>query len=220
MPKSPAETSEIAAMNATVRPSMRASTSSAISGGKNDGSSPAVHNAKRIPSAPPRHAMTTLSVSSCLTRRPRLAPSASRTAISRTRAVARESSSPATFAHAIASTITVAAIITSPSVLNSPRKSGSSRAYGITANGLGSVMRPSVPRLVSGNCFARLAASTFSRACASRAVTPAASRPTTRSPRSPRSPGVGGGGTSGVHRSTRRPSSSPSKRGGSTPTTV
>ena len=41
--------------------------------------------------------------------RQRLAPSAARTAISRRRAAARDSSTPATFAHAIRSTVATAA---------------------------------------------------------------------------------------------------------------
>ena len=53
---------------------------------------------------PPATASTRLSVSSCRISRPRPAPSAVRTAISRRRAAPRATSSPATFAQAISST--------------------------------------------------------------------------------------------------------------------
>ncbi len=56
------------------------------------------------PSRPPRQASMTLSMSSCRTIRPRLAPSAVRTAISRARYAERASSRLATFAHAMSST--------------------------------------------------------------------------------------------------------------------
>ena len=56
------------------------------------------------PSAPPATASSTLSVSSWRTIRPRLAPSAARTAISFCRASARDSSRFATFAQAMSST--------------------------------------------------------------------------------------------------------------------
>ena len=61
---------------------------------------------------PPATASSTLSVSSCRTMRPRLAPRAARTAISRWRASARESSRFATFAQAISSTNATAPIST------------------------------------------------------------------------------------------------------------
>ena len=60
--------------------------------------------ATAIPRRPPIEASTRLSTSSCLSRRLRLAPSAVRTAISRSRAIARLSNRFATLAHAISST--------------------------------------------------------------------------------------------------------------------
>ena len=63
-----------------------------------------IQNAKRTPSAPPTAASKTLSVNNCLTNRQRLAPTASRTAISFLRDDARTSNRFATFAHAISST--------------------------------------------------------------------------------------------------------------------
>ncbi len=68
-------------------------------------------NASTIPKAPPRHPRTTLSTSSCRTTRQRDAPRATRTAISRERFAARDSSRLATFAHAISSTKPTAPII-------------------------------------------------------------------------------------------------------------
>ena len=59
---------------------------------------------KRRPSTPPASESSTLSVSSCRMMRPRPAPIAARTAISRLRPVARTSSRFATFAHAMSST--------------------------------------------------------------------------------------------------------------------
>ena len=69
-----------------------------------------IHMAKKSPSAPPASESIRLSVSNWRTILPRRAPSAKRTAISFCRAVARESKSPATFAHAISSTTPTAII--------------------------------------------------------------------------------------------------------------
>ena len=63
-----------------------------------------IAEARNTPAAPPPSEMRRLSVSSCLTSRCRLAPTASRTAISRRRAVARASSRLARFTHASKST--------------------------------------------------------------------------------------------------------------------
>ena len=64
--------------------------------------------ANRIPTAPPAIESITLSVSSWRRMRPREAPNAKRTAISFCLEAARESSNPATFEHAIRSTIPTA----------------------------------------------------------------------------------------------------------------
>ena len=63
-----------------------------------------LQNAKSTPTAPPNAASSTLSVSSCRTRRQRPAPTASRTLISALRKAARASNRFATLAHAISST--------------------------------------------------------------------------------------------------------------------
>ena len=60
--------------------------------------------ASSSPAAPPANPSSTLSDSSCRTRRERPAPSATRTANSRRRESARDSSTPAKFAHATSST--------------------------------------------------------------------------------------------------------------------
>ena len=68
--------------------------------------------ASTVPSTPPIAARTRLSVMNCRTIRPRLAPTARRTATSRCRAVPRASSRLATFAHTISSTAPTAIVIT------------------------------------------------------------------------------------------------------------
>ncbi len=93
-------------VNATTRPSGVKSTITA-SGALATSRSPATrtaHAAPASPSAPPIAASTRLSINSCRTSRPRLAPNASRTEISRPRVVARASSRFATFAQAMSST--------------------------------------------------------------------------------------------------------------------
>ena len=67
-------------------------------------------NASSSPATPPATDSTRLSLNSCRTRRPRLAPIASRTAISLRRSAARESSRLAMLAHAVSSTMPTAAI--------------------------------------------------------------------------------------------------------------
>ena len=61
-------------------------------------------SAPAAPASVPAAASSRLSISICRTRRAREAPSAARTAISRAAPVARASSSPATFRHAVSST--------------------------------------------------------------------------------------------------------------------
>ena len=73
-----------------------------------------------MPSGALARAIRMLSVSNCRTMRPRPAPSAARTAISRCRAVARASSRFATFAHAISSTS-----VTAPIIVNTMRRTSS-----------------------------------------------------------------------------------------------
>ena len=63
---------------------------------------------------------STLSVSSCRTIRPRPAPMAARTDISRARAVARASNRLATFAHAISRTSVTAPMAVSVTSVTSP----------------------------------------------------------------------------------------------------
>ena len=78
------------------------------------------------PSAPPTAASSTLSVSSCRTRRARPAPSARRIAISRWRTDERASSRFATFAQAISSTQPTAASSVSSAGRTSPTRSSCS----------------------------------------------------------------------------------------------
>ncbi len=78
------------------------------------------HVAARIPHVPPARAKSALSASSCATRRPRVAPSAVRTASSRCRDAARASNMWATFAHAMSRTNETAARRTTSGVRMSP----------------------------------------------------------------------------------------------------
>ena len=84
-----------------------------------------------------------LSVSSCITRRPRLTPSAIRTAISRRRLSARASNRFATLAHAMSNTITatppsqVATLASFPALGPRSRSTGPANARGFaSANGV------------------------------------------------------------------------------------
>ena len=69
------------------------------------------HSATSSAATPPHAASSTLSVTSCESKRPRLTPSASRTAISRRRLRARASSRFATLAAAMSRTITATPLI-------------------------------------------------------------------------------------------------------------
>ena len=84
------------------------------------------HTATSSPSAPPTAASSTLSVSSCRTRRARPAPSARRIAISRCRTDERASSRFATFAQAMSSTQPTAASSVSSAGRTSPTRSSCS----------------------------------------------------------------------------------------------
>ena len=103
-PEQQAAAIDTIAMKATVPVSTDVSSRLACSAGKNDGSTSDVQSASRRPQAPPPMPRSGLSVSSWRTRRDRPAPSASRTAISRSRAIARETRRPATFAQAMTRT--------------------------------------------------------------------------------------------------------------------
>ena len=121
------------------------------SAGKKEGRASTVHSANSSPSAPPATPRTRLSVSICRSTRPRLAPSARRTATSRLRALARDRRRPATLAHAISRTSPTAAIRVAPIIATSARNLGSSRVCGRTTIGRGSSGCASVPRLVVGD---------------------------------------------------------------------
>ena len=100
-------TTEIASANSIVVWSIRRPRSIGMSiGGTNAMITSMVQYAMATPSAPATAASAIDSVSSWRTRRPRLAPSDSRTATSRRRPTAFDSSRFATLAHAITSTIT------------------------------------------------------------------------------------------------------------------
>ena len=104
-PNTTPTTSAAARPNSTTRTSNAGVTAAGNSpGGISAGAALRIAAPTPMPSVPPRTASTRLSVSSCLMMRPRAAPSADRTAISRVRAVARASSRLATFAQHRSST--------------------------------------------------------------------------------------------------------------------
>ena len=121
-----------------------------------DGATLRIAAPSATPSAPPRSDSTRLSVSSWRTIRRRPAPSADRTASSRSRAVARASSRLATFAQQISST--------KPTT---PRNSieVSLRSLPIMVSCIGSSATPR-PALVCGNSRARPSATAARSACA------------------------------------------------------
>ena len=91
-------------MNASTDPLIAISDSSGIvSGGTSARIAGSAAYASAVPTAPAASASSRLSVSNCCTSRPRPAPSAARTVISRCRAAALESIRFETFAHAISS---------------------------------------------------------------------------------------------------------------------
>ena len=121
MPKRSPVATESAAVYASTRPS----SSKVIQYGT---STPRVETSQcshqvptSTPAAPPASAISTLSVSSCRTMRPRPAPSAARTAISRRRAAPRARSMLPTLAQAISSTKPTAPSIRPSIVPRSPR---------------------------------------------------------------------------------------------------
>jgi hypothetical protein len=123
----------------------------------------------RSPTMPPPAASTRLSVDSWRSSRPRLAPSAPRTAISRSRTVARARSRCATFAHAMTST--------NPTAANSARSAG--RACFTTSSWSGTT-RICMPAASWTACSARSCrAISVKSACACAKVTPGLSRPNT-----------------------------------------
>ena len=160
-----------------------------------------------MPSIPPSTASTRLSVSSCLMMRPRAAPSADRTAISRVRAAARASSRLATFAQHRSST----------------KPTTPSRNIDVVAKSLptmpartGSTITP-VPLFASGYACASRSAMTFSSACAASIVTPGFSRATTSKARAARNVGMSGNWPDSVQISAGRENCTLSA---TTPTTV
>ena len=140
--------------------------------GRTDGSSRAVQNVNTYATTPPPTAMMRLSVKSCRITRPRFAPIATRTPISRTRAEPRTRSRFARLAQVMSKTRTTAPIRIPPMAIASARSAGVSPMPGTTAN-------PSRPRLV--RCSARnRSATTASSALASAAVLPSRKRPNIR----------------------------------------
>ena len=210
--------SAIAVVKPNTRRSILASSSCACSAGKNDGRTSEVHNATSSPSAPPAMPRIRLSVSICRTSLCRLAPIASLTAISRWRAVALESSSPATFAQAISRTSATAASSTPAIIETWPLNAGSILEWRTASIGRGRSGAASVPRFVPGNSAASVAAIPSSCACAWVRSEPGESRPTMDSERLPRSGAPTG--ISGVHRSYAAPRLRPVNSAGTTPITV
>ncbi len=102
----------------------RSIASACRNGGRNDQSSDCAQYASRSPAAPPIIASSVPSVRSCRIRRPRLAPSDRRTAISFWRTAARASRRFATLAHAISSTRPTIPISTPPAATMLSRNPG------------------------------------------------------------------------------------------------
>ena len=160
-----------------------------------------------MPSAPPTTDSTTLSVSSCRTMRPRLAPSAARTASSPVRALARASSRFATLTQQVSRTMP-----TTPR--NMSDVSSTSPPTYASRSDSSAMPRPA---FVCGNSRARPAATVPSSACAASIATPGFSRPTADQMWTPRArsgaPWIGR-----MPQMSLRPTSR--KSWGTTPTTV
>ena len=123
------------------------------------------HCARSKPPIPPNRARTTLSVSNWRMIRPRVAPTAARTAISLPRTDARASNRLATFAFAISKTQTTAAKRTYNAVRTSP--------INCSRNGF---KRTPKKEFDFGYCCSRFAAIVERSACAWPIVTPGFSR--------------------------------------------
>jgi len=87
-------------------PPYSSSDSEASAGSGSRSSADVAAAANSVPPAPPRRKSSIVSVTSCRTRRPRVAPNAARTLISRRRAIARAARSDETFAPAMSMTST------------------------------------------------------------------------------------------------------------------
>ena len=175
----------------------------------------AVQVATSSPRAPPSIDTSRLSVSSSFNRRPRVAPSAKRTAISRPRLVARDNRRLPALAQALSKTSAVAPSITKLTSATRIRRAGSNRECRMTVSRRGS-SRPLIePRLLSGKRFARSAPTTCRRCLPDRAGSRDRDGAITASRRSPRSPSRSTG--KGTQISEARPSCSPANRSGATP---
>ena len=144
--------------------------------------------ASHTPRAPPAVATSRLSASDSRTSRQVLAPSATRTAASRSRPDARTSSRLATLAQAISSTNATAAA----------RIFSAGRMPPTVRSSIGSASAVQ-PEWVSGWSRSIRAATRFSAASASSRVTPGLSRPATRRNRRSRLSASAGSSASGVH---------------------
>ena len=181
---------------------------------------PSSHKARRTPNPPPASASTRLSVTSWRTRRPRPAPSARRTAISRRRAAARPIRTPAMLAQAIRRTTPAIAVIrttknsTGRTKLPMPRNASMpSTAKTSTSANVSAASGWSVR-------ICRPAVFTAAAACAW--VTPGRSRPKTskRLARRSCSRALAAPSSTGSHRSVRKPAGAmPRKPAGMTPMT-
>ena len=98
--------------------------------------------ASKTPSAPPKSPNTLLSVRHWRTRRPRLAPSATRMAISRSRETARASNRLATFTHAISNAKLTAPINSHSVDLTSPTFGRSGSATKLRPASIPDIVRP------------------------------------------------------------------------------
>ena len=136
------------------------------------------HHAHSTPTAPPAADSARLSTRSCRISRPRVAPMASRTAISRRRPLARESSRLATLAQAISSTRLVAMARTRSGSVISLRLLEGSAAPGASVICCSRNLRRRPPAFTAASLTASAACghSTCMAACALPAGTPGLSR--------------------------------------------
>ena len=163
-PESTAAINERPSVKASARASSETVTPTGSgSVGSSDTSNVVIRRAIARPAAPPRRKSSIDSTSICRISRPRPAPIARRTAISLRRALARASNTPATFAHAIAST--------SPT---SPMSTARNAATGAPLPGIGddATTRRPLPRFSAGNSCSSARPIFSSSALAWRTLTP------------------------------------------------
>ena len=128
--------SDNASVKASTRQSIGASNLIGRLGGFNANNAGAIQLARKKATHPPRNATSVLSISICRISRPRPAPSATRMAISRRRAVACANRRLAAFAQAISSTRPTTAISSPAKASTKPRRGAGTRVTGKAAASL------------------------------------------------------------------------------------